>query len=141
MSYWVYLVDKTAKPWCSYGQSKDEFKPAYEGDEPCPVPCYPCVLVPWHSEGGTRCRGGEMEASLNVTYNYSKSYGALHFELRDLDGMPARVVTDSLRLLVKTLGTEPADDYWAATPGNAGYALNILLGWAEQHPDATFVVH
>ena len=29
-------------------------------------------------------------------------------------------------------------DYWAATPGNAGKALNILLKWAKQFPDATF---
>ena len=26
-------------------------------------------------------------------------------------------------------------DYWAPTPGNAGYALNILLGWAREHPE------
>jgi len=26
-------------------------------------------------------------------------------------------------------------DYWAPTAGNAGYALNILLGWAKENPD------
>jgi len=26
-------------------------------------------------------------------------------------------------------------DYWAPTPGNAGYALNILLGWAREFPE------
>ena len=28
--------------------------------------------------------------------------------------------------------------YWKPTPGNAGYALNILLGWAREHPDAVW---
>ncbi len=28
--------------------------------------------------------------------------------------------------------------YWAPTSGNAGYALNILLGWAKIHPDAVW---
>lgn len=30
--------------------------------------------------------------------------------------------------------------YWADTPGNAGYALSILLAWARQHPGATWKV-
>jgi hypothetical protein len=30
--------------------------------------------------------------------------------------------------------------YWKPTPGNAGDALNVLLAWARQHPDATFRV-
>ena len=28
--------------------------------------------------------------------------------------------------------------YWMSTPGNAGYALSILLSWAKQHPEATW---
>ncbi len=30
------------------------------------------------------------------------------------------------------------DDYWTPTPENANRALVILLGWARQHPCATF---
>ena len=26
-------------------------------------------------------------------------------------------------------------DYCAPTPANAGFALNILLGWAREHPE------
>ena len=29
-------------------------------------------------------------------------------------------------------------DYWAPTPGNAGYALKILLDWAIMNPDGVF---
>lgn len=28
--------------------------------------------------------------------------------------------------------------YWKPTEGNAGYALNILLGWARMHPEAVW---
>src|SRR4029077_6146288 len=38
------------------------------------------------------------------------------------------------------VGTERDDDYWAPTDGNAGYAASILLGWAKQHPEATWRV-
>jgi hypothetical protein len=29
------------------------------------------------------------------------------------------------------LGVECDDDYWKPTPGNAGYALSVLLSWAK----------
>jgi hypothetical protein len=31
--------------------------------------------------------------------------------------------------------------YWAATPGNTGYALNILLEWSLVRPDGIWKVH
>jgi len=44
--------------------------------------------------------------------------------------------------VVEVLGDEPyKTDYWAPTPGNAGHAAAILLGWAKLYPDATFEVH
>lgn len=33
------------------------------------------------------------------------------------------------------LVTNIREDYWAPTPGNAGYALNILLQWAMEYPN------
>ena len=41
---------------------------------------------------------------------------------------------------VKKLGTTQDSDYWKPTPGNAGHALNILLTWAVDNPDAIFRV-
>jgi len=32
-------------------------------------------------------------------------------------------------------------DYWAPTPGNAGYALNILLEWAREFPKGVFTIY
>lgn len=143
MSWWVYLVDTTAKPWCSYGTPKDQFKPEYEGDEPCGKPCYPKVEVVRHSDGGTYVLGGTDEAELNVTYNYSPFYyRALDNEkgLESLDGQKAKDVLQKLVSAVDALGTKRDKDYWSATPGNAGYALSILAAWAKQHPEAVFKV-
>lgn len=89
-----------------------------------------------HSEGGTFALGGTNEPELNVTYNYAK-----HFDYRgELHGKTAAESVPALEAAVAKLGTKRASDYWASTPGNAGYACNILLGWAKQHPDATWRV-
>ena len=96
------------------------------------------------TEGGTYKVGGSSEAELNITYNYSKHYYQ-HLDkdngLRALDGQRAGDWIERLESAVKELGTERADDYWAATEGNAGHALNILLSWAKQHPNAVFRVN
>lgn len=118
MSYDVYLNDpKTGKP----------------------------VTVENHQEGGNQVLGGTEEAWLNVTYNYSKAYALVlpSSSLRNLlDGKTARDVIPVMEEAVQKLGTEEYEkDYWAPTPGNAGYALNILLTWAKQYPDAVFEVH
>ena len=113
MSYWVYLLD---------------------GNE--------SVSVERHQEGGTYALGGVTEAELNVTYNYTKCYVAAGGESPRamLDGKKASDTIPILRHLVGKLGTKRDADYWAATPGNAGYAMSILLHWAEQHPDAVWSV-
>lgn len=99
------------------------------------------VEIEDHSEGGTFVLGGTDKASLNVTYNYSRFY----YEAIDQDegirwlyGRKASECIQRLREAIDALGTEQDEDYWAATAGNAGYALSILLKWAEQHPDAVF---
>jgi hypothetical protein len=112
MSYWVYLSGENGA----------------------------AVEVERHSEGGTFAVGGNDKAELNVTYNYAKCYGLADFSLRDLNGMKGKDAIALLERVATFLGTERYDDYWAPTPGNAGFALSILLGWARQHPDAVFSV-
>ena len=80
------------------------------------------------------------DASLNVTYNYAGNYGALGFSLRDLDGRRSGDAIEEMERLVLALGTVQDANYWAATDGNAGHALNILLGWARQYPDGVWEV-
>ena len=100
------------------------------------------VSVPHHNEGGTRRVGGSDEAQLNVTYNYSPHYRVLgEGGLRHLDNRRASECYDDLLMAIKLLGVARDADYWLATPGNAGYALAVLLGWALLNPDAIFEVH
>jgi hypothetical protein len=97
--------------------------------------------VPRFEEGGTYALGGTEDASLNVTYNYAEVYRLLGFSIRDLEDRKASETTAQLVALVEKLGTQQFDDYWAPTPGNAGHALSILLGWARQYPDGIWQVH
>lgn len=95
-------------------------------------------------EGGTYAIGGSDAADLNITYNYGECYKLVfdnYSGLRDLlDGKRASDVLPILTRAVDRLGTRRYQDYWAPTPGNAGYALNILLDWARERPDAIFRV-
>lgn len=111
MSYWVYLM-KDNSP----------------------------VRVKPHSGGGTYAAGGIASAELNITYNYSEVYHLFDFSIKDLHGKTAKDSITQLEGLVKKLGTCRFKDYWAPTPGNAGHALNILLGWAREYPDGVWEV-
>jgi hypothetical protein len=98
-------------------------------------------MVPSHNEGGTYVMGGTNLAMLNITHNYSEVYRLFNFGITDLDGKKARDVEPLLQKLVTKLGVKKyGKDYWAPTPGNAGYALSILLQWAILYPEATFTV-
>lgn len=94
-----------------------------------------------HVEGGCYAVGGITEAELNITYNYSRFY---HWFLDDeqgirwLYGKKAKDTVDKLEAAIKKLGIRQYEDYWAPTPGNAGYALSILLEWAKQHIEAVW---
>jgi len=114
MSYWVYLGKTTP------------------------------VKVSQHVEGGTYALGGTDRAELNITYNYSKHfYSWLDTKdgLRWLDNKTAKQTIKQLEIAVHNLGTKRTLNYWDNTPGNAGYALSILLFWARKHPRAKWVVH
>jgi hypothetical protein len=94
-----------------------------------------------HEEGGTHALGGTTDAELNITYNYAFFYYQFLDKkdgLRWLYGRQAKDCIERLEKAVEILGTRQYSDYWAATPGNAGHALNILLQWAKQHPEGYF---
>lgn len=113
VSYWVMLLDSAGDP----------------------------VRVPRHWDGGTYILGGNDLAELNVTGNYGGWISSvIEGGIKWLDGRRAGDCVDVLRTAVGMLGTQRSEDYWAATAGNAGYALSILLAWAIQHPDAVFLV-
>lgn len=123
MSYWVYLEDKDGN----------------------------VLQVPPHSEGGTYVQCGTASAELNVTYNYAGQFAKVNLDFHEGDpigrdgktaihGKRAGDLIPQLRDAVLALGRHPSSNYWDSTPGNAGYALSILLGWAELHPDGIFRV-
>jgi hypothetical protein len=116
MSWWVYLVDpKTEETFSTHP----------------------------HTEGGTYALGGCGETEVNITYNYSKWYYR-HLDdekgLRWLNEKTAHQTIDRMKHAVQMLGIERSDDYWEGSSGNAGYALRILLDWAEQNPDGKWIV-
>ena len=136
MSYYVALVDdsREANPYSSWP--------------------HPVVDVTTHQEGGVIAIGGSSEAAMHVTYNYSSEFcrawtlagGSFDGEgdgtLGEMiGGKRAADVIEALTKAVEILGAERDPYYWAPTAGNAGYALSVLLGWALQHPNATFEVH
>lgn len=82
------------------------------------------------------------ECALSITYNYGKHYDDV-FGPKGIDvihDMPAREATPLFVAGVQQLGSKPSSNYWEATPGNAGHALRILLGFALDHPDGVFTI-
>lgn len=101
------------------------------------------VFVDLHAEGGTYAIGGTDQADINVTYNYAKFYFKHLDEEKGLRWLHEKQAKDTLERLekaVEILGTKQETDYWAATEGNAGHALNVLVGWAKQHPEGVWRV-
>ncbi len=93
------------------------------------------VTVDRHAEGGTYAMEGTTDAELNVTYNYGK-----HFNFRSLDGLSGAQAQAPLKEVIARLNGDRDPDYWSPTEGNARRACEILLGWAQQHPNAVFDV-
>lgn len=101
------------------------------------------VSVERFEEDGTRVLGGITNACLNITYNYSWFYHIYidtELGLKWLSGKTGRECVDKLESAVRKLGTDQCGNYWVPTPGNAGYALSILLKWSQDNPDAVFEV-
>lgn len=114
MSYDIYLVDPETKETIYF-------------DEPHDL------------KGGTYAIGGTTEAWLNITYNYFKffrQYVDPEKGIRALYGKPAKDCIPILLNAIDQLGTHRDEDYWAATPGNAGAALENLLMLCRLAPEA-----
>ena len=80
------------------------------------------------STGSTQEVGGATTASFGITYNYSPYYYELWYDgLPGFNGKKLSEVRPVLVEAIGTLGTERDRNYWAATEGNAGAALQDLL--------------
>lgn len=88
-------------------------------------------------KGGTFALGGTREASLNVTYNYSKHYYRVFGEkgIRTIYGLTGAESVKVLQDAIIKLGDDTDDDYWKPTEGNAKAALYHLLALAIVRPD------
>ena len=74
---------------------------------------------------------------MSLTWNYSKYYYQYldsDAGLRWLDGKTVKNTMERLISARNMLTNNPSDDYWEATPGNAGHALAVLISWGKQHP-------
>ena len=80
------------------------------------------------------------EASCCITYNYAECYSIVNFSLKSINKKKAKDTIEDMSQVVKKLGTKKYRDYWAPTMGNSGYALQILLSWAKEHPEAMWEV-
>ena len=113
------------------------------------------VQVERHSEGGNMVATsvvrvgkrscsvyGTTNAEISVTYNYSKFlYDTIDEEqgIRWLYGKNYSECVERLETAIGALGTDRDEDYWAATAGNTGHIISVLLSWAKQNPTATFI--
>lgn len=96
--------------------------------------------TPHHMRGGTYAVGGTIEASLNVTYNYSKHYSRVIGE-KGIRTIYEKTAVESIPLLesaISQLGDDVSEDYWEPTEGNAKRALIQLLALAKMRPDGVW---
>lgn len=95
------------------------------GDDVCPTGN--------HAEGAIYRVGGTPECDLKITGNYTRV-----FNIHQVDGMTGAESLPLLTEAIDQLGTEQDDNYWTPTPGNVGYTLSILAGWATEHPEGVW---
>ena len=101
------------------------------------------VDVGYEPEYGHLKSPGSKDAELTVTANYSPYYKEI-FGSEGISWLYGKKAKDCIKKLMQgidELGDEPEEDYWKATPGNAGFILSILLEWATKFPEATFKVY
>ncbi len=102
------------------------------------------LKVPSHLEGSNICVGGSDISTICITYNYSKFYYDENtFGKEGLYYLNGKKAVDAIPILessVEFLKDNPSDDYWNATPGNAGHCLNVLLSWGRIYPSGIFKI-
>ncbi len=93
-----------------------------------------------HMRGGTYAMGGTTEASLNITYNYSKHYYRVFGEkgIRTIYGMTGAESIPVLQRAAEQLGDDVDEDYWSPTEGNAKRPLFQLIAMAQLRPDGVW---
>lgn len=85
--------------------------------------------------GGTYAIGGTREAWLNITYNYSGLYHSIWGHgLLEFDGMTVAEAKPLMITAIERLGAVRSDNYWEATWGNAGAALQDLMQLMDMFP-------
>lgn len=91
--------------------------------------------------GGTYTVPGTRFAEVNVTYNYHPFFaGMWEGGIRSFHGMPAHQAAQFMEEAIETFGTEQDSDYWAATPGNAGAAIQTIVDVIRSCPQDSFVM-
>jgi len=102
----------------------------------------PCIVENHEDCGNHLIIGGTDLAQIGITYNYSGFYYT-HFDnekgIRWLYSKTGKQCEERLEKAVKKLGVNRSVNYWEPTPGNAGYALSVLLKWVKQYPDEKFI--
>jgi hypothetical protein len=96
--------------------------------------------TPHQMRGGTYAIGGTNQASLNITYNYSKHYYRMFGDdgIRSIYGKTGAEAISLLEQAIAKLGDDVDDNYWEPTEGNAKRALCQLLALAKMRPDGVF---
>ena len=98
-------------------------------------------------EGGTQQIGGQATTELNMTTNYGKVFRSVGFDIKNLYGKTCKSAMPKIRNAMQKIknqynsGDYADHDYWAATPGNAYHALNVLYDMCEQYPKGIIIIH
>jgi len=98
--------------------------------------------TPHQLRGGTYRVGGSNNASLNITYNYSRFYYNVLDEDKGIRAIYGMTGADSIPVLeaaISLLGDDVSEDYWDATEGNAKSALLKLVALAKMRPDGVWM--
>ena len=94
------------------------------------------LKTPHKLRGGTYAVGGDNDARINITNNYSKFFQLVLGKegIRSLYGKTAAEIIILVEPAIKVLGTDRDLNYWAITQGNAGAALSDLQKLARLVP-------
>ena len=92
---------------------------------------------PHRMRGGTYPFGGDLEAHVNMTYNYSAIIERFlgYNGIRSIYGLSGADSLPPLRGAVAKLKDDVSTNYWEATEGNVKRSLMQLIALAEMHPD------